>query len=139
MSIPTSDNVFLDELEATVRAELIEIETSPPEEAHSVRGDVMIATGRSDYPNQVNNVLCFPFIFRGALDCGATTITTEMELAAARAIAELAQAETSQPEAACVPIDQWLTDPADEERYEVGLRSLFGAVEALEDAKAKGW
>ena len=73
MSIPTSDNVFLDELEVTVRAELTEIETSPPEEA------------------------------------------------------------------ACVPIDQWLTDPADEERYEVGLRSLFGAVEALEDTKAKGW
>ena len=53
--------------------------------------------------------------------------------------AELAQAETSQPEAACVPIDQWLTDPADDQRYEVGLRSLFGAVEALEDTKAKGW
>src|SRR5205807_1749025 len=53
-------------------------------------------TGRSDYPNQVNNVLCFPFVFRGALDVGATTITTEMELAAARAIAELAQAETSE-------------------------------------------
>ena len=54
--------------------------------------------------------------------------------------AELTQAETSQPEeAACVPIDQWLTDPADEQRYEVGLRSLFGAVEALEDSKAEGW
>jgi len=53
--------------------------------------------------------------------------------------AELAQAETSQPEAACVPIDQWLTDPADEQRYEIGLRSLFGAVEALEDSKAEGW
>jgi len=53
--------------------------------------------------------------------------------------AELAQAETSQPEAACVPIDQWLTDPADDQRYEVGLRSLFGAVEALEDTKAEGW
>lgn len=71
MSIPTSDNAFLDQLELTVRAEL---------------------------------------------------------------------AETSQPEeAACVPIDQWLTDPADEQRYEVGLRSLFGAVEALEDSKAEGW
>jgi hypothetical protein len=54
--------------------------------------------------------------------------------------AELTQAETSQPEeAACVPIDQWLTDPADEQRYEVGLRSLFGAVEALENSKAEGW
>ncbi|HEY3651066.1 MAG TPA: hypothetical protein VGL33_24080 [Streptosporangiaceae bacterium] len=72
MSIPTSDNVFLDELEVTVRAELIEVETSPPEEA-------------------------------------------------------------------CVPIDQWLTDPADEQRYEVGLRSLFSAVEALENSKAEGW
>ena len=53
--------------------------------------------------------------------------------------AELTQAETGQPEAACVPIDQWLTDPADDQRYEVGLRSLFGAVEALEDTKAEGW
>ena len=53
--------------------------------------------------------------------------------------AELAQAEISQPEAACVPIDQWLTDPADDQRYEAGLRSLFGAVEALENTKAEGW
>ena len=54
--------------------------------------------------------------------------------------AELAQAENGQPEeAACVPIDQWLTDPADDQRYEVGLRSLFGAVEALEDGKTAGW
>jgi malate dehydrogenase (oxaloacetate-decarboxylating)(NADP+) len=67
-----------------------------PEEARAVRADCVIATGRSDYPNQVNNVLCFPFIFRGALDVGATTINAEMELAAARAIAELAQAETSE-------------------------------------------
>ncbi|HET7197035.1 MAG TPA: phosphate acyltransferase, partial [Burkholderiales bacterium] len=67
-----------------------------PEEAKSARPDCVIATGRSDYPNQVNNVLCFPFIFRGALDVGATTINTEMELAAVRAIAELAQAETSE-------------------------------------------
>ena len=70
MSVPTSDNVFLDELELTVRA-------------------------------------------------------------------ELTQAETSQPEAACVPVDQWLTDPADDQRYEVGLRTLFGAVEALENRQ--GW
>jgi malate dehydrogenase (oxaloacetate-decarboxylating)(NADP+) len=67
-----------------------------PEEAKAARPDCVIATGRSDYPNQVNNVLCFPFIFRGALDVGATTINSEMELAAARAIAELAQAETSE-------------------------------------------
>ena len=67
-----------------------------PELAKQARPDCVIATGRSDYPNQVNNVLCFPFIFRGALDVGATTITHEMELAAVRAIAELAQAETSE-------------------------------------------
>jgi malate dehydrogenase (oxaloacetate-decarboxylating)(NADP+) len=67
-----------------------------PEEATAARPDCVIATGRSDYPNQVNNVLCFPFIFRGALDVGATTINDQMELAAVRAIAELAQAETSE-------------------------------------------
>ncbi|HEY4637049.1 MAG TPA: NADP-dependent malic enzyme [Burkholderiales bacterium] len=67
-----------------------------PELAKQARPDSVIATGRSDYPNQVNNVLCFPFIFRGALDVGATTITTEMELAAVHAIAGLAQAETSE-------------------------------------------
>src|SRR5689334_16983998 len=66
-----------------------------PEAAKAVRADAIIATGRSDYPNQVNNVLCFPFIFRGALDVGATTINEEMKLAAVRAIAELAQAEQS--------------------------------------------
>jgi malate dehydrogenase (oxaloacetate-decarboxylating)(NADP+) len=66
-----------------------------PNEAKAVRPDAIIATGRSDYPNQVNNVLCFPFIFRGALDVGATTITEQMKLAAVRAIAELAQAEQS--------------------------------------------
>ena len=66
-----------------------------PEEVKAVRDDAIIATGRSDYPNQVNNVLCFPFIFRGALDAGATTITEQMKLAAVRAIAELAQVETS--------------------------------------------
>ncbi len=67
-----------------------------PELAKEARPDCVIATGRSDYPNQVNNVLCFPFIFRGALDVGATTITTEMEVAAVHAIADLAQAETSE-------------------------------------------
>ena len=66
-----------------------------PEEVREVRDDAIIATGRSDYPNQVNNVLCFPFIFRGALDAGATTITEEMKLAAVQAIAELARAESS--------------------------------------------
>ena len=66
-----------------------------PEDAKAVRSDVIIATGRSDYPNQVNNVLCFPYIFRGALDCGATTITREMEIAVVHAIAALAHAEQS--------------------------------------------
>jgi malate dehydrogenase (oxaloacetate-decarboxylating)(NADP+) len=66
-----------------------------PEEVKAVRDDAIIATGRTDYPNQVNNVLCFPFIFRGALDVGATTITREMEIAAVTAVAELAQAEQS--------------------------------------------
>jgi malate dehydrogenase (oxaloacetate-decarboxylating)(NADP+) len=66
-----------------------------PEDAKAARSDVIIATGRSDYPNQVNNVLCFPFIFRGALDVGATKISDEMKLACVRALAELAQAEQS--------------------------------------------
>ncbi len=66
-----------------------------PEEVKAVRPDAIIATGRSDYPNQVNNVLCFPFLFRGALDAGATTINEEMKQACATAIAELAQAEAS--------------------------------------------
>ena len=66
-----------------------------PEEVRAVRGDAVIATGRSDYPNQVNNVLCFPFIFRGALDVGATTITRSMEIAAVHAIAQLARQEQS--------------------------------------------
>jgi malate dehydrogenase (oxaloacetate-decarboxylating)(NADP+) len=64
-----------------------------PEDALAVRPDAVIGTGRSDYPNQINNVLCFPFIFRGALDCGATTINEAMKLAAVRAIAALAHAE----------------------------------------------
>ncbi len=64
-----------------------------PELAREARPDAMICTGRSDYPNQVNNVLCFPFIFRGALDCGATTINEEMKLAAVHAIADLARIE----------------------------------------------
>ncbi|MBP7645161.1 MAG: NADP-dependent malic enzyme, partial [Comamonas sp.] len=71
-----------------------------PEDVKAVRDDAIIATGRTDYPNQVNNVLCFPYIFRGALDCGATTITTEMEIAAVHAIAALAEAEQSEEVAA---------------------------------------
>ena len=71
-----------------------------PEEVLSVRTDAIIATGRSDYHNQVNNVLCFPYIFRGALDAGASTITDEMEIASVYAIAELAQAEQSEVVAA---------------------------------------
>jgi malate dehydrogenase (oxaloacetate-decarboxylating)(NADP+) len=71
-----------------------------PEQVLEVRQDAIIATGRTDYPNQVNNVLCFPYIFRGALDSGATTITVEMEIAAVHAIAELAQAEQSEVVAA---------------------------------------
>ena len=67
-----------------------------PELAKSVRPDCIIATGRSDYPNQVNNVLCFPYIFRGALDCGATKITEEMKLACVREIADLAKADISE-------------------------------------------
>ena len=64
-----------------------------PEEALAVRPDAIIGTGRSDYPNQINNVLCFPFIFRGALDVGATTINEAMKLATVRALAALAHAE----------------------------------------------
>ena len=71
-----------------------------PELAKAARPDCIIATGRSDYPNQVNNVLCFPYIFRGALDCGATKITEGMKLACVREIAALAKAETSDEVAA---------------------------------------
>jgi malate dehydrogenase (oxaloacetate-decarboxylating)(NADP+) len=66
-----------------------------PEEAKKLRPDAILATGRTDYPNQVNNVLCFPFLFRGALDVGATEINTEMKMACVQAIAEMAQAESS--------------------------------------------
>jgi malate dehydrogenase (oxaloacetate-decarboxylating)(NADP+) len=71
-----------------------------PEVAKAARPDCIVATGRSDYPNQVNNVLCFPYIFRGALDCGATRITEAMKLACVREIAALAKAETSDEVAA---------------------------------------
>jgi malate dehydrogenase (oxaloacetate-decarboxylating)(NADP+) len=74
-----------------------------PELAREVRPDVIIATGRSDYVNQVNNVLCFPFIFRGALDVGATRITEEMKMASVRAIAELAEAEVTDEVAMAYP------------------------------------
>jgi malate dehydrogenase (oxaloacetate-decarboxylating)(NADP+) len=82
-----------------------------PEEVKAVRSDAIIATGRSDYPNQVNNVLCFPYIFRGALDAGASTITDEMEIAAVHAIAELAQAEQSEVVAAAYAGEQLAFGP----------------------------
>ncbi|MEO8121482.1 MAG: NADP-dependent malic enzyme, partial [Rhodoferax sp.] len=82
-----------------------------PEEVKAVRDDAIMATGRSDYPNQVNNVLCFPYIFRGALDAGASTITLEMEIAAVHAIAELAQAEQSEVVAAAYAGEQLAFGP----------------------------
>src|SRR5690606_21429082 len=83
-----------------------------PDEARAAAPDAIIATGRSDFPNQVNNVLCFPFIFRGALDCGATTINDEMELACIEGIAALARATTS-AEAAMAYRGETLTFGAD--------------------------
>ncbi|WP_299698733.1 NADP-dependent malic enzyme [uncultured Tateyamaria sp.] len=77
-----------------------------PEDARSVAPDAIIATGRSDFPNQVNNVLCFPFIFRGALDVGATTINDEMQLACIDGIAALARATTSAEAAAAYQGEQ---------------------------------
>ncbi len=71
-----------------------------PEECYAVRPDAIVATGRSDYPNQVNNVLCFPFIFRGALDVRATAINEEMKIAAAYAIADLARQQVPEEVAA---------------------------------------
>jgi malate dehydrogenase (oxaloacetate-decarboxylating)(NADP+) len=82
-----------------------------PEEARAVRPDAILATGRTDYPNQVNNVLCFPYIFRGALDAGASTITSEMEIAAVEAIAELAQAEQNEVVAAAYAGEQLTFGP----------------------------
>lgn len=76
-----------------------------PEEAHAVRDDIVMATGRSDYPNQVNNVLCFPYIFRGALDIGATTITRGMEIAAVHAICQLAREEQDEVVAAAYNLE----------------------------------
>src|SRR6056297_921014 len=83
-----------------------------PEEARSVAPEAIIATGRSDFPNQVNNVLCFPFIFRGALDVGATEINDEMQIACVEGIAELARATTSAEAAAAYKGEQ-LTFGAD--------------------------
>ena len=82
-----------------------------PEEVKAVRPDAVMATGRTDYPNQVNNVLCFPFIFRGALDVGATTITRGMEVAAVKAVAELAQAEQSEVVASVYGIENLTFGP----------------------------
>jgi malate dehydrogenase (oxaloacetate-decarboxylating)(NADP+) len=82
-----------------------------PDDVKAVRDDAIIATGRTDYPNQVNNVLCFPYIFRGALDAGASTITIEMEIAAVHAIAELAQAEQSEVVAAAYAGEQLAFGP----------------------------
>lgn len=82
-----------------------------PDEVKAVRDDAIMATGRSDFHNQVNNVLCFPYIFRGALDAGASTITVEMEIAAVHAIAELAQAEQSDVVAAAYAGEQLAFGP----------------------------
>ena len=83
-----------------------------PDDVKAVRDDAIIATGRTDYPNQVNNVLCFPYIFRGALDAGASTITIEMEIAAVHAIADLAQAEQSEVVAAAYAGEKLAFGPA---------------------------
>jgi malate dehydrogenase (oxaloacetate-decarboxylating)(NADP+) len=82
-----------------------------PDDVKAVRSDAIIATGRTDYPNQVNNVLCFPYIYRGALDAGASTITLEMEIAAVHAIADLAQAEQSEVVAAAYAGEQLAFGP----------------------------
>ena len=82
-----------------------------PEAVKAVRSDAIIGTGRSDYPNQINNILCFPYIFRGALDAGASTITLEMEMAAVHAIADLAQAEQSEVVAAAYAGEQLAFGP----------------------------
>src|SRR5450759_696047 len=82
-----------------------------PEAVKVVRSDAIIGTGRSDYPNQINNILCFPYIFRGALDAGASTITVEMEMAAVHAIADLAQAEQSEVVAAAYAGEQLAFGP----------------------------
>lgn len=82
-----------------------------PEAARNVRDDVIIATGRSDYPNQVNNVLCFPFIFRGALDCGAIEINEAMKISCVRAIADLAKSEPTEQVLAAYPGETFRIGP----------------------------
>ncbi len=96
----TADVVNADMVKSMAKQPIILAMANPepeirPEIAKAARPDCIIATGRSDYPNQVNNVLCFPYIFRGALDCGATKINEAMKLACVKAIAELAQIETN--------------------------------------------
>ncbi len=85
-----------------------------PEKVHAVRDDAIVATGRSDYPNQINNVLCFPYIFRGALDVGATTINEEMKLACVRAIAALAKEPLPGHETSALSPLQLIPSPFDE-------------------------
>jgi malate dehydrogenase (oxaloacetate-decarboxylating)(NADP+) len=82
-----------------------------PELAREVRPDVIMATGRSDYPNQVNNVLCFPFIFRGALDVGATGINEQMKMACVKALAAMAQEEVSDEVAMAYPGEELTFGP----------------------------
>ena len=116
-----------------------------PEEVKAVRSDAVMATGRTDYPNQVNNVLCFPYIFRGALDSGATTITDGMEIAAVHALAELARAEQSEVVAAayagqtltfgpsasknemCIYLARYYSADSNDTQVECQATSQFGA------------
>ncbi len=108
-----------------------------PDAAKAVRPDAILATGRSDFPNQVNNVLCFPYIFRGALDVGATTINEEMKIACVKAIADLAMAEPSERGDPClrrpadalwprVPDSQAFRSPADHPDCPGGGESSHG-------------
>ena len=101
LGLSTADVLKADMVKTMARDPLILAMANPdpeilPDVAKAVRPDAIIGTGRSDYPNQVNNVLCFPFMFRGALDVGATTINEAMKVAAVRAIADLAHAEQSE-------------------------------------------
>jgi malate dehydrogenase (oxaloacetate-decarboxylating)(NADP+) len=82
-----------------------------PEEVKAVRSDAIIASGRTDYPNQINNVLCFPFVFRGALDVGATTINAEMKAAAVKALADLAESEASDIVLAAYGVETFVFGP----------------------------
>ena len=102
-----------------------------PQAAREVAPDAIIATGRSDFPNQVNNVLCFPFIFRGALDVGATEINDEMQIACVEGIAEMARATTSAEAAAAYKGEQLtfragLPDPKPFDPRLVGVRIFVG-------------